>query len=243
MEGFIMAEPTNDIWNKLMGIAFLLLIIGAILMFFGPKDDAGHVPKWWHFLMLANVALFFVGNAGARKYRANPADKENIEKCKEKLELSLSTGNEEAEAKAYFDLGIAYQSSYRPCRRGQTPDFGALDNAIKQLSRAHDIFQQLGNTDKQGLTLSNMAIIFYAKNQNEMAADYFRKALDIAKSLHFPAWERQTVNRFARLLGNMQHFAEAEKILPASILFARQHKNVDLNNPRKRSHSKCGKIY
>ena len=37
-------------------------------------------------------------------------------------------------------------------------------------------------------------------------------SLNIAKSLHFPAWEMQTVNRLAGLLGNMQRFAEAEEL-------------------------------
>lgn len=64
-----MASGPNDIWNKLMGLAFIGVIICGVLMFVGPKDDSGHVPIWWYFLMSASTLLFAIGNVGARKYR------------------------------------------------------------------------------------------------------------------------------------------------------------------------------
>jgi tetratricopeptide (TPR) repeat protein len=63
------ANASNDIWNKLMGLAFLGLIISAILMFFGPKDEAGHVPTWWYFLISGSIVLWVIGNTGARMHR------------------------------------------------------------------------------------------------------------------------------------------------------------------------------
>jgi tetratricopeptide (TPR) repeat protein len=63
------ANASNDIWNKLMGLAFFVLIICVVLMFAGPKDEAGHLPIWWCFLISGSVLLFWIGNMGTRMHR------------------------------------------------------------------------------------------------------------------------------------------------------------------------------
>lgn len=165
---------------------------------------------WW--LIILCIVVFFLVISKSKIGRTyNPP--KSIEEYESDLEETVATGTKEQQAKAYFDLGIAIQAAYKPYRLGQTPNFAPLDNAIRHLSKAHDLYESLGNYDRKGLALSNIAINYYAKEQDDIAANYFKQSLDIAKSLDFPSWEYKTIQRYLKLLGKMGHMAEADKIM------------------------------
>ena len=54
---------------------------------------------------------------------------------------------------------------------------------------------------------------FYAKEQDNIAANYFKRSLDVAKSLDFPSWEYSTIQRYSKLLGEMGRIADAHKLM------------------------------
>jgi tetratricopeptide (TPR) repeat protein len=165
---------------------------------------------WW--LIILCIVVFCLVISKSKTGRTyNPP--KSIEQCKSDLGIALTSGTKEQQAKAYFDLGIATQASYKPYRSGQTPNFTPLDNAIEHLSKAHDLYESLANYDRKGLALSNIAINYYAKEQDDIAANYFKQSLDVAKSLEFPSWEYKTIQRYLKLLGKMGHMAEADKIM------------------------------
>jgi len=197
--------------QALMGFGCLCVLIAMVLMFVGPKNDAGHVFWWWYLIVPCGIVLWLAGKKGRG---ANPAAGEkSIEGWQAELELALSAKDKESEAKSHFNLGVAYQAAYEPPRHGQASDYTPLDRAIEHLSRARDLHKELGNSDGQGLALANLGIVHYARQEDQRAVTYFREAVDIAKSLKSPVWEDQMIQRFSKLLGEMGRTSEAKKVI------------------------------
>jgi len=205
-----MNDKNNGKSQAFMGMGCLCILIAAVLGFLGPKDEAGHLFWWWHLIILSGVLLWWIG----QKIKIpTGAPGKTIESTRAALDAALTAGDTEMEAKAHLDLGIAYQTSYETPRREQVPDYTPLEQAIKHISHAHDLYGKLGNKDERGFALSNLGVIHYAKHQDEKAASYFRAALQIAKKLSFPDWEYQTIQRFTRLLGEMGRLSESHEVM------------------------------
>ncbi len=52
--------------SNLMGLGLLVALVAGVLLFAGPKDEAGHVVSWWYALPGAAVVLWLLGQRQAR---------------------------------------------------------------------------------------------------------------------------------------------------------------------------------
>lgn len=204
-------NPNNRSGSRgLKGVGCLCLLIAAVLLVFGPRNAAGHVLWWWYLIPAFGVALWLAGGKG--KVASDAPAQKGIKEWQAELHAAWTADDKEREAKAQLNLGIVYQAAYEPRPRGQAQDHTLLNKAIEHLSRAHGLYKTMGNSDGQGLALCNLAIVYQAIEDDATAAEYFREAVEIAKSLPSPAWEHETVQRYAKLLGQMGHGYEGHKL-------------------------------
>lgn len=193
------------------GVGCLCILVALVLLIAGPKNDAGHVLWWWYLIPMGAIVLWLVGRKG-KVTTASPGPK-GIEGWQTELQAALSAGNKELQAKAHLNLGVAFQAAYAPPQPGKASDSTLLDHATEHLIQARDLYEAQGNSERQGLALSNLAIVYYAKEQDQTAVECFRKAADIAKGLSRPEWEHQMIQRFSKLLGEMGHLGEANEVI------------------------------
>ncbi len=66
----------------------------------------------------------------------------------EALNLNISTGNLEQEAKILLNYGIYYYDNFK------------FENAINQYNRAYNIFLNLGDMNGQGSVLNNLGEVY-----------------------------------------------------------------------------------
>ncbi|MDO8630490.1 MAG: tetratricopeptide repeat protein [Phycisphaerales bacterium] len=171
------------------------------------------MPWWWHLLIFTATLLFFIGQRGKSKALRLESVGTRMKQAREALDSALAAGDRSLEAKAHFDVGIAFQDSYSAPRRGEPPDYGPLRTALEHLCRARDVYAELRNTDGQGLALSNLGVIYSVMHRDDEAVAHLRSALSIAKTLNHPGWERSTLNRLTRLLGEMGKGPEAIELI------------------------------
>jgi len=80
-------------------------------------------------------------------------------------------GDEHAEAKHVYDLGVSYQFQEE------------LDKALDYLGRAAQKFQGLGNTSGEGAAYGHIGYVYMARNEVEEAVKYFKLRKEMAESI------------------------------------------------------------
>jgi tetratricopeptide (TPR) repeat protein len=196
-----------------MLLGLLCAMAGIVLIFVGPKNSSGYVPWWCYAVVALGVLLWLTGQGQTRAQASRLAHERNIESGRAAIEAAVAAGDENAEARAHFDLAVAYQSSYQPPRSNQTPDYAPLEDAAGHLLSAIRLYRRLGQLDGEGLALSNLGIVCYGRHEDLAALKHWNDALDIAKKLAFPDWEYQTIQRLSRLLGEMGRLSEANEVM------------------------------
>jgi serine/threonine protein kinase/tetratricopeptide (TPR) repeat protein len=87
------------------------------------------------------------------------------------LEINLSIGNLEQEARLLLNFGIFYY------------DKGEYDKSLENYKRAQDIFLSLGNRTNYGIVLTNMGDIYYILGEYEKGEEVLREAREIFRQI------------------------------------------------------------